>query len=344
MIALALCALLAADVAGSTASSNASASGVSLAEYRGALASIAKRLNGGDREGAAVLAQALLVVTIDTPEGTLTPDHQALMPIADPSVAPHRARLQRLIDSLGGNSEESLATAPDKGQLDSLRARQDGVKLAKGGEVRGLDTDAKSLLVTFTNAVGDGFTAVGRLLKRIWRWLRRSMPGSDEKESGGSGQTNIFIFIATGFVIALVALLAIRARLSKGKVAPSAAPIARGEKEADADPLSRNTAEWEHRARDLAAQGRAREAIRAWYHAVLVACYATGRLSHRRGRTNWEYAAALSPSIGWRPNFVSLTRWFDEQWYGRAESSDEALSLFSAGATAILRAMRSSPR
>jgi hypothetical protein len=342
VIALALCALLAAEVAGPSATS--SANGISLADYRGALASIAESLDAGDRQAAAEQALGLLGKTIDAPEGPLTPDHQALLPILDPSAPPHRARLQRLIDSLGGDADESRPTAPDKAQLDALRARQDGVRLLKGGEVRGLDTGAKSLLETFTNAVGDGFTTVWRVLKRIWRWLRRSMPGSDEKENGGSGQTNIFIFIATGFVIALVALLAIRARLSKGSVAPSTVPISRGDKEADEDPLSRNTSEWEQRARDLAAQGRAREAIRAWYHAVLVACYATGRLSHRRGRTNWEYAALLSPSLGWRPDFVSLTRWFDEQWYGRAESSDESLSLFSAGATGILRAMRASPR
>ena len=40
---------------------------------------------------------------------------------------------------------------------------------------------------------------------------------------------------------------------------------------ADDDPLSREANEWERYARELAAAGRAREAIRAWYHAVLVA-------------------------------------------------------------------------
>jgi len=96
---------------------------------------------------------------------------------------------------------------------------------------------------------------------------------------------------------------------------------------------------WEERARELASEGRAREAIRAWYHAVLVRCASQGILHHRPGRTNWEYAHALSPSLPWRGRFEDLTFRFDQEWYGRAESTGEALAVFADGAAEILRAL-----
>ena len=64
----------------------------------------------------------------------------------------------------------------------------------------------------------------------------------------------------------------------------------------DEDPLSRGASEWERYAAQLAAAGRLREAIRAWYHAVLVTLYGANILHYRKGRTNWEYVAGLAPA------------------------------------------------
>jgi hypothetical protein len=109
----------------------------------------------------------------------------------------------------------------------------------------------------------------------------------------------------------------------------------------DDDPASRTVSGWEERARELAAQGRHREAIRAWYHAVLARSAAAGVLHLRRGRTNWEYAYALPASVPWRDRFEDLTHRFDVEWYGRAESTPDALSAFADGATGILRSLGS---
>jgi hypothetical protein len=108
----------------------------------------------------------------------------------------------------------------------------------------------------------------------------------------------------------------------------------------DEDPLSRGATEWERYAAQLAASGRIREAIRAWYHAVLVTLYAAGILHFRKGRTNWEYVAALSPEIAWRSEFVTLTRRFEEEWYGRERSAIEALEDVSGHAREILDIVR----
>jgi hypothetical protein len=72
---------------------------------------------------------------------------------------------------------------------------------------------------------------------------------------------------------------------------------------------------------------------------VLVRCAAQGLLHHRKGRTNWEYAHALPPSLPWRGRFEDLTLRFDVEWYGRSESTGEALADFRNGAGEILRAL-----
>jgi hypothetical protein len=108
----------------------------------------------------------------------------------------------------------------------------------------------------------------------------------------------------------------------------------------DEDPLSRGAMEWERYAIQLAAAGRFREAIRAWYHAVLVTCYAAGVLHFRKGRTNWEYVATLAPSLPWRPEMIRLTRRFEREWYGSDESTLGALDDCGASARAILESVR----
>jgi len=108
----------------------------------------------------------------------------------------------------------------------------------------------------------------------------------------------------------------------------------------DEDPLSRGATEWERYAAQLAAAGRFREAIRAWYHAVLVTCYSTGVLHFRRSRTNWEYVSALAPSLDWRPEFIDLTRGFEREWYGADRSTPDALDDCQRRAKTIIENVR----
>ena len=104
----------------------------------------------------------------------------------------------------------------------------------------------------------------------------------------------------------------------------------------DADPLQRDVGSWQSRARSLGAEGRHREAIRAWYHAVLVSCFQSGALHHRPGTTNREYATRLGPELAWRPDFGDLTHRFDVEWYGRSESTPEAHQRFAGDVLELL--------
>lgn len=104
----------------------------------------------------------------------------------------------------------------------------------------------------------------------------------------------------------------------------------------DDNPLSREGDEWQRYADQLAAAGRLREAIRAWYHAVLVHLYRNGLLHYRQGRTNWEYIAALPPRLAWRTRFIDLTRRFEHEWYGHGASGEDALEACRRAAHEIL--------
>jgi len=146
------------------------------------------------------------------------------------------------------------------------------------------------------------------------------------------------VTIVIVIVIALLAFEVIRrSKRSDGSTVATSEPV--GSKR-DEDPLSRGATEWERYAAQLAAAGRYREAIRAWYHAVLVTCYSAGVLHFRKGRTNWEHAARLGPDAPYRPAFLDITRRFDREWYGRDESSREALDDCADLARTILESVR----
>src|SRR5213078_2401362 len=146
------------------------------------------------------------------------------------------------------------------------------------------------------------------------------------------------VAILIAIVIAILAWEALRKSRKRDKeVIESQTPI---ESARDADPLSRGANEWERYAAQLAAAGRTREAIRAWYHAVLVTLYAAAILHFKKGRTNWEYIAALSPELAWRGEFVTMTRRFEMEWYGRAQSNVDALDDAAGRARRILDTVR----
>ena len=159
--------------------------------------------------------------------------------------------------------------------------------------------------------------------------------------SGSFGGTPWLVAAVVILIVGILAVLAIEvARRSKRRLA---VPIAESDPVAsrrDEDPLSRGANEWERYAAQLAAAGRIREAIRAWYHAVLVTLYGAGILHFRKGRTNWEYVSALSPELGWRGEFVQLTRRFEEEWYGHDASGIDALDDCSGRAQRILDSVR----
>jgi len=200
------------------------------------------------------------------------------------------------------------------------------------------------------DAVRNFLRPPARLLVSLWDgfrdWLERGLRHLFE---GSGGRRPAFglrgvVFLAVLLALAMLAAVVQAARRRQRRRRPAAVTAAPMTGPAqDDDPLSRASVQWESYARDLAAAGRFREAIRAWYHAVLVTLYQRGMVHYRKGRTNWEYLATIPPATSWRPALVEMTRNFEREWYGRDRSSPEALADSQALARRLLRELGSSP-
>ncbi len=309
------------------------AASLSLADYRARLNAIEMNLSGNRQDAAAAGARALLAVTaIHAGKDDLQPDRYTLEPIAQGH--PRRARLHNLIAAL---ETAQVMPGADRAAFEELQRERKARAMAEGGEVRPLPIQEPSSLQELIEAIAQGAGWLLDRIKALFHWLRRQFP-DDVAAPGAPAQIARLVFVLVGAIVVLVAALAARALLAPRLPQPPPGSV-RAAREDD-DPLSRTASGWEERARSLAAEGRAREAIRAWYHALLVNCYGAGALHYRRGSTNWEYVHALSPALGWRRRFEDLTRTFDLEWYGHAESSAEALQGFAEGAVEILAALK----
>jgi hypothetical protein len=303
-----------------------------LPEYRQRLAAIDAQLANGQTAQAAQAAHELVDAKVMANGQDLTADRWALAPISRGE--PHWARLRELIASLAGAAPSAPAPRPEL--LAEIRAEQQIAPPAKGGVLAAPDWSQRPLLERIRHAVGSVLLRIGELANEVIQWLFED--GGSRPEQRAGTPRRVVGLLAGAVVVILVAVLGLAISSLRRHRVP--APDRRAERRReDDDPLSRTPSGWEARALELAAEGRAREAIRAWYHALLVRCYAAGLLHYRLGRTNWEYARALPPQVSWRPRFEELTRQFDLEWYGREQSTAEALGAFAAGAAEILRAL-----
>lgn len=315
--------------------------------YRNRLAEIQARLRSGDWIGARAGARDLLDDRVAYPGGTVETDASVLGPIARAAHSGEAGaaapRLDQLVAGMSsieaGESPDSTAAADPK-LLETVRERQALAELPQGGllpEVN--DGGLIATLAGFLQPVAD---FLEDLLDRLWEWFLSLFPepSRDGSKLGLDLKTVTALVVILALVLAWVGWRGLRHRRRGPALVPAgAAPLPPA---ADDDPLSRESNEWERYARELAEAGRYREAIRAWYHAVLVSLYRTGTLHHRKGRTNWEYVSAVPPGTPWRSGFTEMTRHFEREWYGREQSGPEDLRESEAMALSILTAVRES--
>jgi hypothetical protein len=312
-----------------------------VSDYRRRLERIDGLLGEGDAAGAAREAGALLHEEIRWGAETLHADGTVLEPIVDEDEAV-RGPLRNLIAALATAEQMPQSGGVDATALASLAARQAERGARKSGALPGAPEARISFVEQVWRWIATASTWFrGRILE-LWRWLTKLWPAARAGGAAGEGGINYVVFAVAGAILVVVAALAVRAARRGGEDAPGPRARARPA-DADADPLSRSANEWEDRARALASQGKPREAIRAWYHALLVSSFRAGVLHHRRGRTNREYAHALPAEVPWRGQFAELTGRFDVEWYGHAESSPDTLEAFSSGARRILASLGTQP-
>jgi hypothetical protein len=317
---------------------SAGAAPLTVAQYAAALDHLAATVGGNQLDAARDEAKELIDVPVS---GGFVTDRALLEQV----IALKRADIQvreRLITTATELRRSAGIAAPkeDLALLDKLRNEQTAAKPAAGGEVMP-DLANLSAWERIAKWTDKALQWIGDLLVRFFEWLAGFLPKSKHaKDAPTSGLRWIVGAIVVLIVIVLIVLAIEVIRRSQARVDTRAVESGPVSSRRDDDPLSRGANEWERYAAQLAAAGRLREAIRAWYHAVLVTLYGAGILHFRKGRTNWEYVSALSPQVPWRGEFVTLTRHFEHQWYGSDRSPAEALDEVSRRARGILDTVR----
>ena len=316
-----------------------SAMAMTTPDYIAALESI----RAADATSARTLAQQLLGADVESSAGRFTADAALLHEVmANPVAA--RPHLDAVIAALRATAKSAPSAKTDARLLERLRAEEKVAAMKSGGEIRTMPADEKSLEEA-SSGIGKVWKWIGKQFDKLANWWDRWWPKQRQNENETKSVAMRPKWIVTIVVIAIVIVLAILAFevVRRSRAATPDADLVTSdpiESRRDEDPLSRGANEWERYAAKLAAAGRTREAIRAWYHAVLVTLYAAGILHFKKGRTNWEYIAALSPELAWRGEFVTMTRRFETEWYGRAESGLDALDDAAGRARRILDAVR----
>ena len=300
------------------------ANAMPLDDYIATLERIRSLVTSGQIDQARVDARALMGQQIESPNGPFHADDALLDSIVKSTKVDVRAatRLAATIAELRRTKGEAAMEPPNETLLRRIANDQAEAQPKMGGELPTDDMTGEKV-TRLVDALKKAWEWILDKIIRFWNWLDSFFPTSKRQEIGSHDirgmATGIAIVIA--IVVALLAWTAMRrSRGAAPELVESAAPISSSR---DEDPLSRASNEWEKYAAQLAAAGRYREAIRAWYHAVLVTLYSASILHFRKGRTNWEYVAALSPALPWRREFIELTRKFEHEWYGAMESGEK---------------------
>lgn len=315
---------------------------ISAHEYHQRLGAIATALETNQLVAAQALSRELTIDRIAWPSGTLAVD-----PRIDAALqAGHAGTASRRIAQLREQVARHLAIAPNRTAdfqiehqaLEAIAKQQQAAQLARGGTLDELHLHQPEQLKPLAERLLDAMKWLFDLLRDGWDWLRWlfGFSGAKNVPSDNGSVTSTAVLIGIGLLVATAIILAVR------RTPPSVSnriPVSAATNNAtDQDPRSRAADEWIQYARRLASEGRQREAVRAWYHALLVTCWARGHLHHRTGKTNWEYAVILSTTLSWSNDFGTLTARFDRAWYGgqddAAYAADAELLVYSINAEA----------
>lgn len=311
---------------------------LTLEGYRAALAQIERALVEEEWDEARRSAEALRGAQVADGAQRFEADPSTLVATAEArdrgSARKARSRLRVLLESLE-RREAGSGSEADAQRLARLAREAAGRRPGPGGEI---DASLEVGSQRARDQIRDWLLAAGRWLHDkllcLFEWLTR-VASRGEKAGGTSGAVGVLITVIA-VLLAVVTVFSLRRRDPGEATIEAEVVSSRG----DEDPLSRESTEWERYAAELAGAGRRREAIRAWYHAVLVALFRAGQLHHQKGRTNWEYVAQAVPEAAWRPGFIRLTETFDREWYGRERSTLETLRDHAARARGVLQAVR----
>ena len=324
----------------------AQAEPIDLRTYRARLAGILESAERRDVDAAATGARDLLARRVRHDGMVLLPDATVLGPMAEaksPEALRDAARpLRALLAELDGIAVGEAPPPPDGALLERLRQEEELRQLSPGRLATGPTLHAPEIPQSLWDKLDAAWRNVEKLFERIVRWLVRLFFGA--AVAGGKAEMSATRVLVGALILTILGILAVvavialrrRRRVPAAVATSQAAPMSAE----DADPLSRTSSEWERFAAELMKAGRFREAIRAWYHAVLVTLFRAGTLHYRKDRTNWEYAYALPSTVPWRAGFMDATRTFEQEWYGRRNTGVETAEVYQTRALRMLDEVR----
>ena len=308
-------------------------------EYREQLDAVRVALHEGDADRARDKAQLILRRKVVHDGAEFATDDTLLGGIGEDT---NTARLDALIEALAAiDPAERAAPRRDDPLLRRLRREEAFSETSRGGDLGEEVLPTPDPPQSIMDRLAAVWEWVWEKIQAFLEWLGRLFFNSATNEAGsGSMKGLVAVLVIAGIALLLfVTILALRRR--KGVIhSASSVAAATAKSSRDEDPLSRSAAEWERFAGELFGAGRFREAIRAWYHCLLVTMFRAGALHYRKDRTNWEYAFSLAPDLGWRPRFMESTRTFEREWYGRRNTGEDTADEFRREAIDLLGTVR----
>ena len=315
---------------------------ITMERYRKDLKILLTAIETGDVSGAQEMARKLMTRRVRHRDIEFSPDPSVMGELERASGQGRMKelvpRLESLLRALEDDPRVTETSPPNPMRLEDLRRQEAFENPIRGGDVMMPVGEVPQSWSEWFRSILEW---IGDKIESFTRWLYETFSGPRSTSTSSTTVPNLSMgSLVTVLVVLLLTIVGSMALLAlrEGPEPSTENDVSTGTTRTtrDEDPLTRTSGEWERRAKDLAADGRYREAIRAWYHAVLVTAFRAGILHYRRDRTNWEYAYSLGPQVDWRPAFLEATREFEREWYGRRTSAAETAELFSRAARKIL--------
>jgi hypothetical protein len=225
------------------------------------------------------------------------------------STQPLGAALEQLIHDPGKAEAAAQALSSRVGSLlEEARAMPRAFGPDYSGSRAKLDDILKRREFRQARAANDSETLWGRLLLSAWQWINQLL-----RRAGSHPRAADLLRWGIVLALGLVCLAWLLYTLAHIPYAPLPAP----------KPASspRPWRDWTQRAREAAAQGDFREAIRIIYGSAVLLLGEAGAWHVDPARTHREYVRLLPPESALRPHLIALTGCFEQVWYGRAQAS-----------------------
>lgn len=243
-------------------------------------------------------------------------------------------RLEALERSLGGAAttaagpQQAAPAVDTRAALQQVLAQPEFQPLAERSELQGL-------------VKGIDLSKSKNWWQSFWDWIKKTLfspppPPKVEppKWQWKGGEAVVYVLLGIVVLVLLALLVKWLVERPEQQEARTAATVTEApplEASATENALDHTVDEWELFAREWLGRGDVRQAIRALYLATLVHLHRERRIDYNRAFTNWIYVRQFRGDVEQKGTLRTLTRMFDEVWYGERPCGEEQYRAFERG-------------